>query len=159
MKRMKKEKTKAGLQSIEKFLEQQHMAVVGVSRNKSKFGNTIFKELKAKGYRLYPVHPTLESFDGLPCFNTIADLPPEVTAVVICAKPGLASGVVREAHEHNIRHIWLQQGAQNDAAVQYAADNNLNLVHRECILMFAEPSAFIHKLHGSINKLFGIYPR
>lgn len=159
MKTMKKEKTKTSLQSVEIFMEQQHMAVVGVSRNKSKFGNTIFKELKAKGYRLYPVHPTLESFDDLPCFKTIADLPPEVTAVVICTNSGMALDLIREAHNRNIQHIWLQQGAHSDEAVQYAGDHNLNLVHRECILMFAEPAAFIHKFHGSINKLFGIYPR
>ncbi len=156
---MKKEKTKTSLHSIEEFMEQQHIAVVGVSRNKSKFGNSIFKELKAKGYRVYPVHPILDSFDDLPCIKAIADLPPEVTAVVICTQPAMAPDLVKEAHARNIRHVWLQQGAHNDEAVQYAAENNLNLVHRECVLMFAEPAAFIHKFHRSINKLFGIYPR
>lgn len=156
---MQSTKQKAGLDAIKAFMGQKHIAVVGVSAKSTKFGNSIFKELKSKNYQLYPVHPTLGQFEGVSCYQTIAALPDEVTALIICTKPENAITLVKAAVEKNIRHIWLQQGAQTDEAVQYAHDHNLNLIHRECVLMFAEPAAFIHKFHRSVNKLFGLYPK
>lgn len=156
---MQSTKQKVGLDAIKAFMGQKHIAVVGVSAKSTKFGNSIFKELKSKNYQLYPVHPTLGQFEGVSCYQTIAALPDEVTALIICTKPENAITLVKAAVEKNIRHLWLQQGAQTDEAVQYAHDHNLNLIHRECVLMFAEPAAFIHKFHRSVNKLFGLYPK
>jgi len=35
---------------VEDFIAQKKIAVVGVSRKKTKFGNAIYKELKQKGF-------------------------------------------------------------------------------------------------------------
>ncbi len=156
---MSKSNPKAGLDQIKAFLSQKHIAIVGISRNKQKFGNAIFKELNQKGYTLYPVHPELPEYEGVSCYKTIAALPVEATALVICTQPPQTVQLVKEALDKNIRHIWLQQGAQSEEAVKFAFENNINLIQRECILMFAEPLVFIHKLHRSINKLFGAYPK
>jgi uncharacterized protein len=156
---MQTTKEKTGLDAIKAFMSQKHIGIVGVSAKSSKFGNTIFKELKSKDYCIYPVHPTLDQFEGVSCFKTIAALPDEVTALIICTKPENTLTLVKEAVKKNIRHLWLQQGAQTSEAVQYAHEHDLNLIHRECVLMFAEPAAFIHKFHRSINKLFGLYPK
>ncbi|NCU32199.1 MAG: CoA-binding protein [Candidatus Moranbacteria bacterium] len=156
---MQKTKQKAGIDSIKAFLSQEHIGIVGVSRKPSKFGNTIFKELKMKQYKLYPVHSSLETFDGETCYKTILALPSEVTAIILCTQPEQSFTLVKDAYEKNILHIWLQQGAQTNEALQFAQENKINLIHRECVLMFAEPAAFIHRFHGSINKLFGLYPK
>ena len=42
---------------VEEFLTQKKIAVVGVSRKKTKFGNAIYKELRQKGYNVFPVNP------------------------------------------------------------------------------------------------------
>lgn len=156
---MSKSNPKAGLDQIKAFLSQKHIAVVGVSRKSQKFGNSIFKELAKKGYQLYPIHPELNEFEGVKCYKTIAELPDEVTALVICTQPPQTAQLVKESLDKNIRQIWLQQGAQSDEAVSFAIENNIKLVQRECILMFAEPTVFIHKFHRTINKLFGAYPK
>jgi uncharacterized protein len=156
---MQNTKQKAGIDSIKAFLSQEHIGIAGVSRKPSKFGNAIFKELKMKHYNLYPVHPVLETFEGEMCYKTISDLPSEVTAIILCTQPAKTFGLLKAAHEKNIRHIWLQQGAQTDDAVLFAQEHKINLIHRECVLMFAEPAAFIHRFHRSINKLFGLYPK
>jgi len=156
---MSKSNQKAGLDQIKAFLSQKHIAIVGISRKNQKFGNAIFKELSKKGYALYPVHPELGEYEGVKCYKTIAALPDEATALAICTQPAQSAQLVKEAMDKNIRHIWLQQGAQSDEAVSFAIENKINLIQRECILMFAEPLVFIHKFHRSINKLFGAYPK
>ena len=49
---------------VEDFISQNNIAVVGVSRKKSKFGNYIYRELKKKDYRVFPINPKLEFADG-----------------------------------------------------------------------------------------------
>ncbi|MCU0414888.1 MAG: CoA-binding protein, partial [Ignavibacteriaceae bacterium] len=53
---------------VEDFLAQKKIAIVGVSRTKTKFGNTIYKELKQKNYDVYAVNPYITTFDDDPCY-------------------------------------------------------------------------------------------
>jgi hypothetical protein len=46
--------------AIEGFMSQQVLAVVGVSRNSHKFGNVAYRELKARGYRVFAVNPNAQ---------------------------------------------------------------------------------------------------
>jgi uncharacterized protein len=156
---MKRKLSKAGIESVECFLNQDNIAIAGVSRKAAKFGNTIFKELRSRGKNLFPIHPEMEFFEGVGCVKSIEALPPEVTALVLCTRPENIVGLVKQACEKGINHIWLQQGAQSDEAIDYARSRNVNIIHRECILMFADPVTSIHKFHRGINKLFGIYPK
>ncbi len=147
------------LESIKEFLAQKHLAIAGVSRSKSKFGNTIFKELKKKNYVLYPLHPKLKEFQSTSCYPDIDALPEDVSGIIICTKPDNAERLVNEAVKKGINHIWLQQGAQNKTTLKMASENKINLITKECILMFAKPEAFLHRFHRGINKIFGIYPK
>ena len=44
---------------IDNFVGSKRIAVVGMSRSGKKFGNMASKELKTKGYEIFPVHPDL----------------------------------------------------------------------------------------------------
>lgn len=147
------------LASVKEFLAQKQLAIAGVSRKKSKFGNTIFNELKKKDYQLYPIHPELKEYEGITCYADISSLPDKVSGIVICTKPEKAEKLVNEAVNRGIKHIWLQQGAQNETTQKMAEENDINLITKECVLMFAEPSAFIHRFHRGINKMFGKLPK
>jgi len=149
----------ATLKSIREFLAQKHMAVVGVSRDERKFGRMAFRELRKKDYALYPVHPSMESADGEKCFPDLASLPGEVTAVLVITPPAATAGVVEAAAERGIRHLWIQQGAESPEAVELAQQRGLNCIHGRCILMFAEPTGFGHRLHRGIVKLIGRFPK
>jgi len=141
------------------FLGQQTLAVVGVSRSRRKFGNIVFRSLKEKGYRVLPVNPNVESVEGERCYPSLAALPEPVGGAVLVVPPPETEQVVREAAAAGIRHIWMQQGAESDAAIRYCEDEGLNLVHGECIMMFAEPVGFGHRLHRLLWGLLGKLPQ
>ena len=61
--------------TVDDFLAQPTLAVVGVSRDPKAFANGAYKELKEKGYRLLPVNPHMETFDGAPCYPSLKALP------------------------------------------------------------------------------------
>jgi len=156
---MKPTVKKASLDDINAFKNQKHVAIAGVSLTKTKFGNSIFKELKKKEYSVYPVHPSLENFEGTKCYPDVNSLPLDVKALIICTKPENVLDLVKNAVEKNIKHIWIQQGAQNDEAIQFAIDHGVKIIHRECVLMFANPVVSVHKFHRGLKKLFGGYPK
>jgi len=54
--------------------------------------------------------------------------------------------------------VLLQQGAQSDSAIQFCKDNGMNIVHNECIMMFAEPVGSFHKFHRWVWKIIGKLP-
>ena len=60
--------------AVDDFLAQRSLAVVGVSRGGKKFGNRAYRELKAKGYQLFPVHPEAEVLEGDPCYPSLSAL-------------------------------------------------------------------------------------
>ncbi len=144
--------------AVEDFVSQRTLAVVGVSSSGKKFGNAACRDLRAKGYRMIPVHPTAESIDGERCYASLSELPEPVGGVLIVVPPAETEKVVREAAEAGIRRIWMQQGAQSAAAIQFCEDQGLSVVHNECILMFAEPVRGGHRLHRFVWRVLGKLP-
>ena len=144
---------------VDEFLAQRSLAVVGVSRNKNKFGNTVYKELKEKGYQVFAVNPNAAEIDGERVYPSVKELPQEVGGVVVVVPPRGTEQVVRDAHEAGIKHVWMQQGAESKAAIRYCEEQGMSVINRECILMFADPRAFHHKLHRWIWGLFGKLPK
>ncbi len=145
--------------SVNDFLSLKKLAIVGVSRNAKKFGNVVFEELKSKGYEVFPVNPNMTKYNGETCYPELKILNGKVEGAVLVVPPSQSENLVKEAESIGIRNIWLQQGAETETAISYCKEKNINVVYRECILMFAEPAAFFHKTHRFVNKVFGKLPQ
>jgi uncharacterized protein len=142
-------------QQIENFVKCQRMAVVGVSHDSKKFGNTIYQELKARSYQVYGVNPSLQEIDNEPCYPNLTALKGKIDGVVICLQPAKTAQVLREAADIGLDNIWLQQGAESPEALKAAQDLGLNPVVKKCILMYMPPVQSLHKFHRFFAKLFG----
>jgi uncharacterized protein len=138
--------------SIDAFLDNPSLAVVGVSRSGKGFGNAACRRLRTQGYRVYPVNWSAPTVDGVRCSARLSELPERVNAVLVVVPPRQAIEVVREAAAAGIRHVWLQQGAESPAAVRAAIRLGLNVVSGECILMFARPTG-IHRMHRWLRQV------
>jgi uncharacterized protein len=145
--------------TIEEFVAQRKLAVVGVSRSAKRYGAAAYRELKAKGYQLYPVHPEAESVIGDRCFPSLAALPEPVDGVLVIVPPAQAERVVEEAITAGIRRIWLQRGAESEAALERCKAAGISVVHGECILMFAGRPGFPHNVHRFFRSVFGGLPK
>lgn len=137
----------ADLKNVEAFLNEKVLAIVGVSRTGNKFGNNVVKELTPKGFKFFPIHHTAEEIQGVKCYRGFENLPEKVGGVIISVKPAETEKVVRQAVAAGIKKIWIQNGAESADAINYCEENDVLLVHKKCLLMFAEPTAFFHKLH------------
>jgi predicted CoA-binding protein len=144
--------------AVEEFLAQQTLAVVGASRDEKKFGNKVYKDLIRKGYKTYPINPNAEEIDGQPCYAELSALPEAVDGVVFVVPPALTEKVVREAADVGIPRVWMQQGSESEDAIRFCEENGISVVAGECILMFAEPAEFYHRLHRWVWGVLGKLP-
>ena len=145
--------------AVEELLEQSSLAVVGVSRNRMKFGNRIFVDLRRKGYRTFAVNPNADIIGDDPCYPSLAALPEKVGGVVLVVPPQETEKTVRDVADLGIRRVWMQQGSESPAAIDFCQENDISVVAGECILMFAKPVTSIHRIHHWIWKLLGKLPK
>jgi uncharacterized protein len=143
--------------AIDAFLAEPAIAVVGVSRSGKGFGNVAARELRRKGYRIYPLNPQADLVDGERCYRSLADLPEPVRAVLVVVPPHEALGVVREAARAGIRRVWLQQGAESPLVTLACDELGLDTVSGGCVLMFAKPTG-VHRAHRWVWKMMGKLP-
>lgn len=146
------------LNEIQKFLESKKIAIAGVSRNPKKFGGAVFKELKEKGYDLYPVNPNASEIQGVKCFESVSALPDDVDYLFIITPKAETAIVADAAVKKRMKMVWIQQKSDTPEAVKIIQDAGIPLIYKKCIMMYAEPKG-PHKVHEFLAKLFGAYPK
>ncbi len=144
---------------IDRFFDSEAFAVIGVSADRKKFGNTVFRNMRDAGLTVFPVHPTLDSVEGEACYHSVGELPAEVKSVVTVVPPPQTERVIPLCAERGVTSVWMQPGSSSAPAIDTARAAGMNVVDGQCILMFLEPVKSIHKVHRWINRVVGTYPR
>ena len=144
--------------AIEDFFAQPVLAVAGASRDSKKFGNAAYRDLKAKGYKVLAVNPSTTTVEGDPCYPSLSALPEKVGGVVIVTPPATSEKLVQEAAQVGISRVWLQQGAENAAAIKICEQEGIKVIHHECIMMYQPNPAFFHTFHRFFKELVGGRP-
>ena len=145
--------------SVDEFLGQRKLAVVGVSRSGRGFGHIAWKTLAKNGYEVLPVNPHADEIGGRHCYHSLAELPPDVGGVLLVVPPVETERIVQEAAAAGIKRVWMQQGAESPAAVETCRSLGIDAVAGECILMFVERSGLPHKFHHWVWGVLGKLPQ
>jgi predicted CoA-binding protein len=145
--------------NIDEFLQQEKIAVVGVSRNKDKFGNMIYRDMKTAGYKVMAVNPNADMVEGDRCYAGLGALPekPDAVLIVLPSKQGLE--IIEEAARMDVRHVWVQQGADSPEIDKRLNELDLVAVSGECVFMFLEPVKSVHAVHRFFRRIFGKMPK
>jgi predicted CoA-binding protein len=120
---------------IDDFLTLKSFAVVGASRDRDKYGNIVYRELRSRGFRVFAVNPMAQTIEGDPCYPTLADLPERVEGAVIVVPPDQTERTVRAAIAAGLRTVWMQPGAESEAAIRICEESGLCAIHNACVLV------------------------
>lgn len=146
---------------IETFVGDKNIALIGVSMDKSKFGNALMSELMKKGYTVYPVHPTIGEVNGVRCYPDIRMLPAHVSNLILVVKPAVTEQIVGQLKGSSIKRVWMHKGAgsgsDSPSAIENCREAGIEEVHGFCPLMFYSGSG-IHGFHLWLKKKFGTMP-
>jgi predicted CoA-binding protein len=119
---------------LDEFVRGRRWAVVGASKDRSKFGNITFRELRSRGKQVYPVNPRAREVEGETCYPSLAALPEPVDRVLIVVPPKLGESVVKEAEAAGLTHVWFQPGAESEEALAYCETHGMEAIAGHCIL-------------------------
>ncbi|HXK61938.1 MAG TPA: CoA-binding protein [Acidobacteriota bacterium] len=145
-------------QAIRDFLEHKSLALVGFSRSGRKFSNTVYRELTQKGYRVFPINPAADQVGDVKVFKDFTSLPEPVSAALLIVPRSVTARVVHEAADAGVTSVWIQPGAESREALQACQERNVSVVSGLCILMFAEPAIWYHRVHRGLLRLIRRLP-
>jgi predicted CoA-binding protein len=121
---------------IESFLESGPYAVVGASRDRSKYGNKVLRCYLQHDVEVYPVNPGSTEIEGVRCATSLRDLPEKVRAVSVITPPEVTERIVEDLPAAGAAFVWMQPGAESDAAVARAEQLGLTVIHGgPCLLV------------------------
>lgn len=109
------------------------VAVVGVSRDKSKDSREVFDYLKEHGFIVYPVNPNADEIGGQKCYKSVLDIPDEIDIVDIFRPSSEVMLIVKDAIKKKAKVIWMQLGIVNEEAAELARKNGLEVVMDKCM--------------------------
>lgn len=121
--------------TIKEFMAKKKFAVVGATDNPEKNGNRIFKNLKNRGYEVYPVNPKMDVLEGTKVYHTLSDIPVEIDVVDFVVPPPVTEEILKECKALGLKRIWLQPGAESEAAIRYCDENKMTVLHDVCVMM------------------------
>jgi predicted CoA-binding protein len=113
---------------IKQFLSARRFAVVGASKDRSKYGNKVLRAYLQNGREAVPVNPTADEVEGLKAYRDLASVPEDVDAVSIITPPAVTEKVVEQAIQRGIKNIWMQPGAESKAAIAAAEQAGANVI-------------------------------
>jgi len=120
---------------IKEFMAQKRFAIVGATDDTKKYGNRIFKNLKNRGYEVYPVNPRLKELEGIQCYPSLTNIPVKVDVVDFVVPPQVTEVILEECKRLGLNRMWLQPGSESEAAITFCHENNLKVVHDVCVMM------------------------
>lgn len=122
--------------AIETFLKAEAFGVVGASEDRSKYGNKVLRCYQMNNKVVVPVNPKAETIEGLKCVSSVSDLPDTVKSISVITPPAVTEKVVDAALARGITNIWMQPGAESDAAIARCKAAGVNLIaDHSCLLV------------------------
>lgn len=113
---------------IRAFLDGTPFAVVGASSNREKYGNKVFRAYLEDGREAFAVNPKALVVEGLKAYPDLASVPRPPHGVSVVVPPPVTERVVEKAIALGVAHLWMQPGAESEAAVQRAEEAGINTI-------------------------------
>ena len=152
------------LSEMRPFFHPRSIAVVGVSKNPTRFGSALCRSIKEFGFSgpIYPVSSSANEFMGLKAYPSLTDIPMEVDLAYICLPAPHAIGAIKECKNKGIRAVQLlssgfsetgtAEGRKLEAELTDLAGDELRIIGPNCFGVYC-PS-------GGLTQIPGIkYPR
>ena len=104
------------------------VVILGASADPAKFGNKAVRAFHQQGWTVYPVNPKETEIEGLPCYQSIADVPTRPQRVSVYLPPPVLLKVLPAIAAKGCDELWLNPGTESDAVLAEAERLGLNVV-------------------------------
>ncbi len=121
-------------------LKDKVIAVIGVSKDESKYGFKVFKDIMSKNLRVYGVNPNADFVLNRKIYKKISEIPEKVDIVITVVPPKITEKIVDECKSLSIKEIWMQPGSESEEAIKKAENFGMNVTYNMCIMLETKKS-------------------
>jgi predicted CoA-binding protein len=111
------------------------VAIVGATDNPAKYGYVIYRDLKRKGFSIFPVNHNRGTVDQDTAFKTLAEIPGAPTVVNIVVPPEETLLILQQCLELGLMNVWLQPGTESAANLTFLQEHSFNYLADACIMV------------------------
>jgi predicted CoA-binding protein len=105
------------------------IAIIGASKDRSKFGNRAVRAYIRRGWEVYPVNPHETTIEGRHAFRMVADIGlSQLDRVSLYVPPEVGLEVVERLAANPPRELWINPGAESPELIARAKELGLNVV-------------------------------
>jgi predicted CoA-binding protein len=104
------------------------IAIIGASNDRNKFGNKAVRAFQQQGYEVFPVNPKEETVEGLPAYQSIADVPVRPDKISVYLPPPVLLKVLPAIAAKGCDEFWLNPGTESDEVLATAERLGLNVI-------------------------------
>ncbi len=120
---------------IDNFLDKGNKyVIIGVSRDKKKYGRVVYDNLKSQGYEVLGINPNVDFIDGEKIYNNLSELK-DIDVVVFVVPPKIVERYLKECIALDIEKIWLQPGSESVEIINFCKQNGIACLHDQCIML------------------------
>lgn len=120
------------------FEKYKTIAVYGMSKDPTKPAHQVPAHLRAEGYNIIPINPTIPEISGLTSYARLDDVPQHIEVLDVFQPSDQAAAVVREAIARkekvgDIAVIWLQEDIRSEEARRLAEGAGIVFIEDLCL--------------------------
>ena len=122
------EQIRALLQSVK------NIAVVGFSPKPGRASHGVARQMQRFGFRIIPVRPGISEGLGEKAYPDLGSVVERIDLANVFRSGKDVPAVVEECLRLGIKNIWMQEGAENEAAAERAKSAGMTVVMGRCIM-------------------------
>jgi predicted CoA-binding protein len=111
------------------------IAVIGLSEVPAKPSHYVSAYMQQRGYKIYPINPSIPEVLGEKSYASLADLPIKPDIVNVFRLPKFIPALVDEMLELGLPNLWVQQGIIHPEAAARAEAGGIHVVMDRCIMV------------------------
>lgn len=122
---------------LDEFLRTEPViAIVGATNDSSKYSNIIMRDLLAKGFKVLPINPRAKEVLGVPAYPDLKTALKENPGLVVyVVPPKITLESLKEALKLNLKKVWVQPGAGDEAIREFLDENGFEYLLNACVMM------------------------
>jgi uncharacterized protein len=110
------------------------IAVVGLTDTPTRPSYGVSHYMQSQGYRIIPVNPNIEQWEGEKAYPSLLDVPERIDIVNVFRRPDSVPEVVEQAIQIKAPAIWMQEGVVHQEAAEKARRAGIFVIMDKCIL-------------------------
>lgn len=121
------------------FTSVKTIAIIGLSDKPDRPSYQVAQYLINQGYKIIPVNPNIVEVFGQKSYSNIASIPSEITIDIfdIFRKSEDVESVIQEIIDSGrLGVIWLQEGIDNQSAVNLATSHGYQITSGLCLMKY-----------------------